>query len=65
MEQLPVGIAYVTDETLLEDDRLDSGKCSYVAIGISSETSGGKAPRPLTSILTGRIGWAFGMSKTK
>ena len=26
-------IAYVTDQTVLEDDALDSGKCRYVAIG--------------------------------
>jgi hypothetical protein len=33
-EHLPVAIAYVTDETLLEDERLDFEKCTYIAIGI-------------------------------
>ena len=28
-----IGIAYVTDQTVLEDDALDFGKCRYVAIG--------------------------------
>jgi hypothetical protein len=62
-EQLPVGIAYVTDLTVLHDCRLDLKKCAYVAIGISSETSGGRATRPLTSVLTGYIGRAFGTGK--
>lgn len=30
-KQLPVGIAYVTDQSLLEDDELDFAKCEYVA----------------------------------
>jgi hypothetical protein len=64
-EQLPVGIAFVTDSSLLEDTKLDFKKCDYVAIGISSETSGGKSMRPLTSTLAGRIGRAFGLGKTE
>jgi hypothetical protein len=32
---LPVGIAYVTDETLLSDSKLTFDKCAYVAIGLS------------------------------
>lgn len=29
----PINIAYVVDATLLQDQRLDFGKCAYVAIG--------------------------------
>jgi hypothetical protein len=65
VDNLPVGIAYVIDETLLQDPRLDFKKCVYVAIGISSETSGGNNPPPLTSVLAGRIGRAFGVGKVK
>jgi hypothetical protein len=57
---LPVSIAFVTDASLLDDARLDLTKCDYAAIGIASETSGGKAVRPLTSILAGSIQRAFG-----
>lgn len=37
MKSLPVGIAYVTDQTLLEDSELDFKKCAYVAIGTVKE----------------------------
>ena len=63
VERLPVGIAYVTDETLLNDTRLEFRKCTYVAIGISTETSGAKRFRPLTHIFKGRIGRAFGADR--
>jgi hypothetical protein len=36
--RLTIGIAYVVDETVLEDNRLDFHKCRYVAIG---EAAGG------------------------
>ena len=36
-QQLPVGIAYVTDRTILEDARVDFRKCSYVAIGMAQQ----------------------------
>jgi hypothetical protein len=32
-QRLTVGIAYVTDPSLLSDAKLDFAKCSYVAIG--------------------------------
>ena len=63
-EQLPVGIAFVTDSTLLDDAKLDFRKCDYVAIGILSATPGGRTVQPLTSTLAGRIGRAFGLGKT-
>ncbi len=59
---LPVGIAFVTDPSLLDDKRLDFRKCAYVAIGISDDTSQGPAG-PLTNILSGNIGRAFGAGK--
>jgi len=63
VEQLLVGIAYVTDRSLLDDERLDFKKCAYVAIGIASDTSGGRAARPITSVLAGNIAQAFGVGK--
>lgn len=33
MADLLVGIAYVTDQSLLDDEALDPGKCQYIAIG--------------------------------
>src|SRR5688500_13000205 len=41
VRHLPVGIAYVTDDTLVDDARLDFDKCSYVAIGFLSDTTNG------------------------
>ena len=60
VKDLPVGIAFVTDQSLLEDKRLDFKKCAYVAIGISYDTSGGKAVKKDDKILSGNIGKAFG-----
>ena len=64
--ELPIGIAYIVDQSLLDDDRLDLAKCSYVAIGLSSETSRGDTsrPRPLRQILAGTIARAFGTGRT-
>lgn len=42
VKNLPVGIAYVTDASLLNDAILDFNKCTYVTIGFSQETSGGQ-----------------------
>jgi hypothetical protein len=63
VEHLPVGIAYVTDDSLLEDNEVTFEKCKYVAIGISTETEGGRQPRQLTKIISGSIGKAFGTGK--
>lgn len=59
-ENLPVGIAYVVDQSVLDDTHLDLAKCAYVAIGISMETSGGAQPKSLKEILAGNIARAFG-----
>jgi hypothetical protein len=40
MNGLVVGIAYVTDDSLLEDESLDFEKCRYVAIGTASTIHG-------------------------
>lgn len=60
-QHLPVGIAYVTDLTAIDDTHLDLKKCAYVAIGVSSETSVGKETKPLTSIIAGNIVRLFGL----
>jgi len=60
-KDLPVGIAYVTDESLLKDERLNLDKCHYVAIGISHETGGGEAIVKNENVLAGTIGRSFGM----
>ncbi len=61
VRDLPVGIAYVTDQTILDDDKLDFKKCSYVAIGFSHETSGGEPIKKKEKISSGTIGRFFGM----
>ena len=41
MGGIPVGIAYVVDESLLADAELDFRKCVYVAVGFAEELPGG------------------------
>ena len=65
VRNLPVGISYVTDQTILNDNNLVFAKCAYVAIGIAFETSHGDEPRPLNEILAGTIARAFGMGRRK
>lgn len=64
VEHLPVGIAYVMDNTLLNDAHLDFKKCHYAAIGSASDTSGSKPVKPLTSVLFGQVGRLFGTGNT-
>ena len=63
VENLPIGIAYVTDGRQLTDETFDFAKCAYVAIGLATETGHGKMARVPTNIMTGRIAPAFGMAK--
>ena|ERR1700730_1958608 len=63
VEHLPVGIAYVTNRSLLDDIHLDFAKCAYVAVGVASDTTGGKATRPITSVLAGKFTQIFGVRK--
>ena len=65
VEHLPIGIAYVTDNTVLEESRLDFVKCHYIAIGIASDTSDGRSVRPQTSTLAGIIARAFSTGYAK
>ena len=37
VRDMTVGIAFVTDSTLLEDREFDGAKCEYVAIGMCSD----------------------------
>lgn len=60
---LPLGIAYVVDPSVLDDARLDLAKCAYVAIGIAMETSGGAEPSSWKGLLAGHIARAFGKGK--
>ena len=44
VQDLPIGIAYVTDPTQLADQTVCFEKCAYVAIGFAHETSGNATP---------------------
>jgi hypothetical protein len=61
VEDLPIGMAYVTDDSLLRDDHFELSKSRYVAIGLAHETSGGQSPSKRSNILARTIGRAFGM----
>ena len=37
MKQVPIGISYVTDSSVMSDSCLDFKKCAYVAIGVADE----------------------------
>lgn len=61
VEHLPIGIAYVTDQALINSSEVDLEKCKYVAIGLASEVSGGNDVPPPTGVMSGRIAKAFGV----
>ncbi|GAB5527407.1 MAG: hypothetical protein Roseis2KO_52790 [Roseivirga sp.] len=63
VSNLPIGISYVTDLSVLNDKTLDFGKCEYVAIGIAHELEGGSQIEKKKGILSGRIGKLFGRGK--
>ena len=58
---LPIGISYVIDSTVLTDETLDFKKCAYVAIGVIHEIEGTAAPNKLTKNPVGVIGRFFGL----
>jgi hypothetical protein len=60
---LPVGIAFVLDQSLLDDVKLDFSKCRYVAIGISHESGGGSPLPEAKGILAGTIGRTVGKGR--
>ncbi|HEX8673075.1 MAG TPA: hypothetical protein VF710_14360 [Longimicrobium sp.] len=39
MRNLAIGIAFVTDQSLLRDSQLDFAKCHYSAVGVADEVS--------------------------
>jgi hypothetical protein len=64
VQDLPIGIAYVTDSTQLADQTVDFEKCDYVAIGFAHETSGNDSPPSRTGgIQAGKIGKTFRRGK--
>jgi hypothetical protein len=60
---LPLGIAYVTDSSLMNDSELDFKKCHYVAIGIGSVSAADHQAEPLRNVIAGTIARAFGLGK--
>jgi hypothetical protein len=62
VENLPVGIAYVVDDTQLTDTAVDFGKCRYVAIGLATGIHGNAAAGD-GKIQAGRIAPGFGRGK--
>ena len=65
VENLPVGIAFVTDNAALTEANLDLKMCRYVAIGIASETLGEEDSQSPTEIKAGRIARALGTGDGK
>ena len=61
IEDMPIGISFVADPSVLRDAELDFSKVRYAAIGMVTDTSGGGRPEPVGRIKTGRIARAFGM----
>ncbi|MDA3891569.1 MAG: hypothetical protein PF517_07895 [Salinivirgaceae bacterium] len=60
VKNLPIGISYVKDLSVLDDEVLDFNKCEYVAIGISHETSDDPQIKKRKKTLSGTIGRFFG-----
>ena len=61
VQNLPIGIAYVTDPTQLRDTTVDTAKCTYVANGVATETGGKPAPSAALPVMAGRIARVFGL----
>ncbi len=64
MDHLPIGIAYVTDESVIGDEHLDFNKIRYIAIGMASDASLGSATIKPTNLSSGRIGKVFGLGNS-
>jgi len=62
-ENLPIGLAYVTDATQLDASSVDFAKCKYIAIGIATVSEGGDTIKPLTNAIGGHIASGFGTGK--
>jgi hypothetical protein len=63
VQDLPVGLAYVTDATQVDDPSVSFDKCRYLAIGIAHENEGRPAPQGQVRSMAGRIARAFGFGK--
>lgn len=65
IKKLPIGISYVLDESVLEDSRLVFDKCSYVAIGLLSDSTqaGDGVESHIYEVQSGSIGKFFGTGK--
>lgn len=61
VQNLPIGIAYVTDRDQINDSLVSFDKCKYIAIGFSHETQGGEALSESKNILAGTITRSFGL----
>jgi len=48
--RLPVGIAYVLDPSLLDDEQLDVSKISYVATGVADDADSGRSESPTSTV---------------
>ncbi len=64
-KNLPVGIAYVVDTSLLDDKKLSFAKCVYIAIGVAHESGAGLETEEPTGIIDGKISQTFGIGTTK
>ena len=64
-DRLWVNIAFVTDQSLLGDVKLDFGKADYVAVGVASVTSGERSVRQSLATIARSFGQAFGSAKKK
>lgn len=60
-KNLPIGIAYVTDVSLLEDEKVNFNKIKYIAIGMSSVGDG--TLEKLEHIISGNIAPSFGLAQ--
>jgi hypothetical protein len=62
-ENLPIGLAYVTDATQLDSPVVDFTKCKYIAIGIATVAKAGDAPPPPLGSMAGYIAPGFDTGK--
>ena len=62
IKHLPIGISYVIDVSLLNDEKFIFSKSSYVAIGLASDINNSSI-KPLKNIIYGNIAPAFGTGK--
>ena len=63
-KNLPIALAYITDEAQLDEQSIDFSKCKYVAIGIATVVNlAGRVP-PLKKVISGRIAPGFGTGKS-